>query len=94
VSRGELAVAEVLTFDEMEQQFPDEYAVVVEPEYDSEEQYVRGLVVFHSRDEADARRVFESVRREHPATTYLYTTTFVCTRLLVGWFDDDCMGGP
>lgn len=62
---------EILTLAEIEKRFDSEWVLIEDPEYDENEEIVRGRVIFHSKDRDE---VYRKDRELQPrSAAYLYT---------------------
>lgn len=67
-------MSELMTREEIERRFPDEWIYVVDPEFDEHMRVVRGVVKSHSKDPAEVDRVAVSLRPTSSAAFFAAVT--------------------
>lgn len=65
---------EVMTWAEIEEAFDSEWVLIEDPETTRSHEIVRGMVVFHGSDRAEAYRMLNELRPLHPAVLYVGAT--------------------
>lgn len=63
--------AEVLTWEEIKQRYPDEWVLIANPEVDADDEVVAGVVAFHSQDREEVGR--EAYRLRLRSAAFLYS---------------------
>jgi hypothetical protein len=67
-------MAEVMTFEQLSSRHPDEWAVIIEPEFNKTGGFASGLVLLHTSDRAAATELTLRIRDGHPSVICLSTT--------------------
>jgi hypothetical protein len=67
-------MAEVMTWEQLFTRYPDEWAVIIEPECGEGRAFVSGLVLLHTPDRAAAMELTLRIREQHPQVICLSTT--------------------
>jgi hypothetical protein len=63
-------MSELMTLQEMEARFPDEWIFVIDPETDKHLRVIRGTVACHSKDRDEVDRVAMALRPKRSATFF------------------------
>ena len=77
---------EVMIWAEIEEEFDGEWVLIEDPDATRCHEIIRGKVVFHSSDRAEAYRMLNELSPAHPAVMYVGATptdmVLPCERLL------------